>query len=63
MKVFFGMFFCMYDSGATLMVNKALKKAFPIEELILRGHSRLLFDSHETSSIIWIGKSAPAIHC
>jgi hypothetical protein len=24
-------------------------------------HGRLLFDHHETSSIIWLGKPAPAI--
>ncbi len=26
-------------------------------------HARLLFGSHETSPIIWIGKPAPAMQC
>ncbi len=26
-------------------------------------HTRLLFGSHETSLIIWLGKTAPAIQC
>jgi hypothetical protein len=42
------------------MVKKELKKACPIEELILRGHARLLFGSHETSPIQtlpwWLGE-------